>query len=217
MTNAIELNEVNKRIAGNLVLNNISLKAEKGKIHAFYGANGSGKSMLFRAICGLIKPTGGEVIVEGKKLHKERSFPESIGVVIESPGFWQDYTGLENLKMLASIRNRISHKEVRNSLMRVGLDPNDSRKYKKYSLGMKQRLAIAQAIMEEPRIIILDEPTNALDEDGIELIRQIIREEKERGATFLIASHNKEDIELLADYKYRMVDGRLKDETGRTE
>jgi len=163
--------------------------------------------MLFRAICGLIKPTSGTIYVLGKKLGKDISFPESLGIIIESVGFWPHYTGFQNLRFLAAIKNIITDIEIKRAIERVGLDPNDKRPYSKYSLGMKQRLGIAQAIMEKPDLIILDEPTNALDEDGISLIRNILIEEKKRGATILIASHNKDDIELLSDCKFKMEQG----------
>ncbi|WP_334074138.1 MULTISPECIES: ATP-binding cassette domain-containing protein [Paenibacillus] len=208
----IILKNVSKTIGNEQVLNNIQLTLEDNKIHAFFGANGSGKTMLFRVVCGLVKPTEGEIIIHGKTLHRDLSFPQGLGVIIESPGFWDRYTGFENLKVLASIQNKISNEEISEALNRVGLDPKDSRVYKKYSLGMKQRLAMAQAIMEKPDILVLDEPTNALDEEGVERIRNIILEEKLRGATVLIASHNKEDLEILADKRYLMRNGSLKEE-----
>lgn len=206
---SIELINVQKSIKRNEILKNISVKLECGKIYVFFGRNGSGKTMLFRAVCGLIRPTSGEIRINGKTLHKDISFPENVGVVIESPGFWEYYTGFENLKLLASIKKKISEDQIKSSIERVGLNPDDNRVYKKYSLGMKQRLAIAQAIMEEPDLLVLDEPTNALDEQGVDLVRKILLEEKKRGTTILIASHNKEDIELLSDVKFRMNDGRL--------
>ena len=175
---SVELINLNKTIKGKEILNNINLTLEKGKVYGFFGRNGSGKTMLFRAICGLIKPTSGEIRVNGKRLHKEISFPESVGVIIESPGFWNYYTGFENLKVLAGIKNKLTDNEIKKALEKVGLNPEDKRTFKKYSLGMKQRLAIAQAIMEKPDLIILDEPTNALDEEGINLVRNIILEEK---------------------------------------
>ncbi|MFD2368747.1 ATP-binding cassette domain-containing protein [Brevibacillus sp. GCM10020057] len=207
--NAIEVRQLSKVIGGREILKNIHLSLEKGKIYGFFGHNGSGKTMLFRAICGLIKPTAGSITINGKQLHKDISFPESVGVIIESPGFWSHYTGFENLKLLASIKSIISDADIKNAMMRVGLSPEDDRTYKKYSLGMKQRLAIAQAIMEKPDIIILDEPTNALDEDAVHLVRSILLEEKSRGATILIASHNKEDIAILSDLRFRVNAGEL--------
>ncbi|MFL0194082.1 ABC transporter ATP-binding protein [Clostridium sp. WILCCON 0269] len=208
--NIIEIKNLNKEIKGNKVLKNIDLELEPNKIYGFLGTNGSGKTMLFRAICGLIKPTTGEIKINNRTLHKDISFPPSVGVIIEMPGFWDYYSGFENLKILSSIKNIIDDNQIRNSIKRVGLDPDDKKIYKKYSLGMKQRLGIAQAIMEKPELIILDEPTNALDEDGINIIRKILLEEKERGATILIASHNKEELNLLSDYKFKMQDGELR-------
>lgn len=200
----IRISNLNKKIKNNTILKDINLSVKKGYIYGIIGRNGSGKTMLFRAISGLIKPTSGEIFIDSKKLHKDISFPESIGIIIEQPGFWEDYTGFENLRILASIKNIITEKEIKDTIKRVGLDPNDTRDYKKYSLGMKQRLAVAQAIMEKPDLIILDEPTNGLDDEGVSLVREILIGERDRGATILIASHNREDIDILADKKYRM-------------
>ena len=205
----VEINNLDKKIKENLILSNINLKFEKGNIYGIIGRNGSGKTMLFRAICGLIKPTSGSVLIDGKLLGKDIGFPQSCGVIIESCGFWNQYTGYENLKKLASIKNIITDKEIEDVLVKVGLDPNDKRKFKKYSLGMKQKLAIAQAIMEKPEILILDEPTNALDEESVDIVRDIILKEKERGALVIIASHNKEDINYLADFKFKMNMGKI--------
>ncbi|NKF07208.1 ATP-binding cassette domain-containing protein [Clostridium gasigenes] len=205
----IEINNLDKKIKENLILSNINLKLEKGNIYGIIGRNGSGKTMLFRAICGLIKPTNGNVLIDGKLLGKDIGFPPSCGVIIESCGFWSQYTGYENLKKLASIKNIITDKEIEDILVMVGLDPNDKRQFKKYSLGMKQKLAIAQAIMEKPEILILDEPTNALDEESVDIVRNIILKEKERGALVIIASHNKEDINHLADFKFKMDMGKI--------
>ncbi|KUP31965.1 multidrug ABC transporter ATP-binding protein [Bacillus halotolerans] len=210
----IELNNVSKIIKKNKVLDNINLKIENNKIYGFLGSNGSGKTMLFRAICGLIRPTTGEIKINNKILHKDMGIPESLGVIIETVGFWDNLTGFENLKLLSKIKNKINDSEIKSAITRVGLNSEDIRTYKKYSLGMKQRLAVAQAIMEKPKLLVLDEPTNALDEDGVELIRNIILQEKERGATVLIASHNKDDINLLSDKKFRVKDGRLTEMEG---
>lgn len=205
----IKISNLNKDIKNNVILKDINLDLKRGYIYGIIGRNGSGKTMLFRAICGLIKPTSGKIFIDNKELHKDISFPESVGVIIEQPGFWEDYTGLENLKILASIKNIITEKEIKNSIDRVGLDPDDNRIYKKYSLGMKQRLAVAQAVMEKPDLIILDEPTNGLDNEGVDLVRKILLEEKDRGATILIASHNSEDIDILSDKKYKMDSGNI--------
>lgn len=207
--NAIDVNGLTKIIKKQTVLKEINLSLESGMIHGFFGRNGSGKTMFFRAVCGLIRPTLGEISVFGKKLGKDIYYPESLGVIIESVGFWPQYTGFENLKLLASIKRIVSDSDIITAIERVGLDTKDKKSYRKYSLGMKQRLGIAQAIMEKPDLIVLDEPTNALDEEGVELVRNILLEEKARGSTILIASHNKEDIDLLSDKKYKMDNGRI--------
>lgn len=205
---AIEICGFTKVLKQREILKDINLTIEKGTVNGLYGHNGSGKSMLMRAIAGLIYPTKGKVTVFGQELGKDISFPDSMGLMIENVGFWPYYTGFENLKTLASIQNKISDDEIRKSLERVGLDPSDKRTYHKYSLGMKQRLGVAQAVMEKPNLILLDEPTNALDDEGTERIRQIVRQENERGATIVLASHNKEDL-TLCDHFYKMNDGRI--------
>lgn len=209
----IIIKNATRDIKGVRVLDNINLELDRGGIYGFIGSNGSGKTMLFRAICGLIKLTEGEIEVFSKKIRQDVSFPESLGVIIESIGFWDEYTGFENLYLLSRIKRVIGKKEIRETLTRVGLNPKDKRTYKKYSLGMKQRLGIAEAIMEKPELLVLDEPTNALDDEGVETVRNILFEEKERGATILIASHNKEDISILCDRIFKMTEGRLKEIT----
>ncbi len=206
----ITVTDAAKTLKKRLVLNHINLELEEGGIYGFFGPNGSGKTMLFRAICGLIYLDSGSIDVFGLKVGEKR-FPKDLGLVIESVGFWNEFTGFENLKFLASIKQKIGDREINQVLERVGLDPKDSRSYKKYSLGMKQRLAIAQAVMEQPRLLVLDEPTNALDEDGIQAVHQIIREENQRGCTILIASHNKTDLNLLCQKKFKMAEGRLEE------
>ncbi len=210
----IEIEHLTKKLKGKLILSDINLSLDAGSAYGFYGANGSGKSMLFRAIAGLICPTQGSIVVFGKKIGEDGAFPDSIGLMIESAGFWPYYTGFENLKVLASIKNLISDEEIRQSIARVGLDPDDKRVYGKYSLGMKQRLGIAQSVMEKPKLILLDEPTNALDEDGIKMARTIVQEEVQRGACVLIASHNREDLKLLCSRFFKMSDGKLTETTG---
>jgi ABC-2 type transport system ATP-binding protein len=211
---AVEISNMSKIIKGKNILSHINLSLDSGEGYGLYGHNGSGKSMLLRAIAGLIHPTEGTVTVFGKKVGEDISFPESLGLIVESVGFWPYYTGFENLKTLASIKSLISDQEIRHSIERVGLNPDDKRTYGKYSLGMKQRLGIAQAIMEKPNLILLDEPTNALDEDGVELIRSVVHDEIDRGATILIASHNKEDLSLLCSKFFKMNDGILKETEG---
>ena len=165
--------------------------------------------MLLRTIAGLIKPSKGKVWVDGKPLGKKHSFPDDLGIVIENVGLWPEYTGMENLALLAKIRGKIGKQEMEEALKRVGLSPSDSRIYKKYSLGMKQRLAIAQAIMERPKLLLLDEPTNALDENGVALIHDLILRERKRGATIVLASHNRADIDLLCDSVYFLEEGKV--------
>ena len=212
MHNVVLMN-VSKTIGHDDVLKNISATFESGKIYGIFGRNGSGKTMLFRAICGLIKITTGEIYFNDLKLHRDVSYAPNVGVIIETPSFWKQFSGFENLKMLAAIQGKITDVEIAESLQRVGLDPNDKRPVKKYSLGMKQRLAIAQGIMEKPDLIVFDEPTNALDEEAVKLLRQILIEEKARGAIVLIASHNKDDIRLLSDVFMKMESGRLSEVT----
>lgn len=211
---AVEINNMSKVIKGKSILTKVNLSLEQGAGYGIYGHNGSGKSMLLRAISGLIHPTEGSISVFGKKIGEDISFPESLGLIIESVGFWQYYTGFENLKTLASIKSLISDQEIKHSIERVGLNPDDKRIYSKYSLGMKQRLGIAQAIMEKPDLILLDEPTNALDEDGVNLIRTVVREEIDRGATVIIASHNKEDLSQLCSQFFKMNNGFLMETEG---
>lgn len=207
---SIEIKNLTKRIRNSVILDNINLDFEKGTIYGIKGRNGSGKTMLLRAICGLIVPTEGAVFFKDKELHKDISIPPSIGVLIESPGFWKNYSGFENLKILSSIKNKITDKDILQTLDDVGLNPNDKKPYKKYSLGMKQKLGIAQALMEKPEVILLDEPTNALDEESVKSIRKLLLREKDRGATILIASHNTEDIESICDYKLEIDNGKIK-------
>ncbi|MGE6631661.1 ATP-binding cassette domain-containing protein [Bacillus sp. NPDC077027] len=212
----IEVKSLSKSIKKTKVLNDINLKLEKNKIYGFLGSNGSGKTMLFRALCGLIRPNTGEIKIDNKILYKEIDVPPSVGVIIENPGFWDNLNGFENLKLLSKIKNSINDEGIKVAIERVGLNPEDHRTYKKYSLGMKQRLAVAQAIMEKPDLLILDEPTNALDEDGVELIRSLLLEEKKRGATILIASHNKDDINILSDKIFKVKAGCLNEVEGDT-
>lgn len=191
----VQLERVTKEIKGISVLKDITLGFEIGKLYGLHGINGSGKTMLLRMIAGLIRPTEGRVIIDGKVLHKEMDFPESVGVVIESPDFWKNYTAMQVLQTLAAIKKVASPEDLQFALERVGLSAKDKRTIKKYSLGMKQRLGIAQAIMEHPKVLLLDEPTNALDKEGIVLIKQVIREEVRQGAVAIIASHNADDLQ----------------------
>lgn len=209
MNSYVEVRGLNKVIKGTKVLSDINLQLERGKIYGFQGRNGSGKTMLIRAICGLILPTEGEVIIAGERIGGETSFPKSLGVLLEQPGFIGGYTGFENLKLLASIKGIIDPAAVSRAISRVGLDPMDKKKYRKYSLGMKQRLGIAQAVMEDPDLIILDEPTNAIDEEGVLLIKNLLLELRNKGKTILIASHMKEELDMLVDEKFIMNNGTI--------
>ena len=206
--NEIIISGISKTIKSTKILRNIDLKLQGGKIYGLYGSNGTGKTMLLRAIAGLIHIDSGSIVINGKQLHKDSDFPESIGVVIENPEFWDGYTGFENLKMLASIKKKINDEAIRATLEKVGLDPSDKKTVKKYSLGMKQKLGVAQAIMENPDIILLDEPTNALDKKSTENIRGIIAEEAARGAIVVIASHIEEYLDIC-DIRYEMVEGKI--------
>ena len=195
----IKLTNVSKVIKKARVLDHINLEFESGKVYGLKGKNGSGKTMLMRVVCGLISATEGTVEIDGKILGKDMSFPESVGMLIENPAFINNYTGFKNLQVLASIQNRIGDKEIREALLQVGLEPDDKRTFRKYSLGMKQKLGIAAAFMEQPDIIILDEPINALDEAGANQVHEILKEQKERGALIIIACHDKEELEMLSD------------------
>lgn len=207
----IEIEKLTKTIKGVVILKDISVKFEGGKIYGLRGKNGSGKTMLMRAICGLIRPTSGTININNKFLAKDISFPPSVGVLIENPAFLSKYTGYKNLKILASIQNIITDSEIRQAILDVGLDLDDKRAYRKYSLGMKQRLGIACALMEHPDIILLDEPINALDENGVLLIRNLLLKAKDRGAIVIVACHDKEELELLADEIYSLSDGKIID------
>ena len=208
----LSANHITKKIRGKTILQDISLQLEGGNVYGFVGRNGSGKTMLFRALSGLMAVSSGSVSIDGQVLRKDVSVLPSLGIVLENVGLYPDQTGMENLQYLARLRGLIGPEDIRTALVRVGLEPEDKRTYRKYSLGMKQRLAIAQAIMEKPDVIMLDEPTNGLDEDGVQLIRQLILEEKQRGALILLASHNKEDIHLLADHLFRIESGVISQE-----
>lgn len=207
----LHVDHLSKEIKKEPILKEISLSLDKGLIYGFRGKNGSGKTMLFRALCGLILPTSGTITVDNSVLGDELSFPPSVGVLIESPGFIGGYTGFKNLKMLAGLMNIIDDGRIRESIRLVGLDPDDKRKYRKYSLGMKQRLGIAQAIMEEPDLIILDEPTNALDSDGVREFKELLLELKAKNKCILIASHDKEELDYLSDEIFMMEDGKIVD------
>ncbi|XZI81497.1 ATP-binding cassette domain-containing protein (plasmid) [Clostridium perfringens] len=205
---SIKINNLSKKIKNNIILNNINVNFSYGEINGIVGINGSGKTMLFKTICGLTNATSGTIYVFNK-LIKNGEFPDDTGIIIESPGFLPNYSGFKNLQILASIKNIISDDDIKYFIELVGLNPNDNRPVKKYSLGMKQRLGIAQALMEKPKLLILDEPMNALDESGVQLVRKILLDLKNKGVTILLASHNKDDINSLCDNIYEIKNGNF--------
>ena len=205
----ISVKDISREMKSNIILDNINLEFESGKIYCLCGHNGSGKTMLLRAIAGLIQIDHGEIMIDEKTLHKDIDYPPKMGLIIETPTFFKYYTGMENLQYLAEIRNKISQNDIIEALKRVGLDPNDRRTVAKYSLGMKQRLAIAQAVMEKPQLILLDEPTNALDPDAVIQFKRMMEEEKRRNACIIIATHNHQDIDELFDEKIYLNSGRV--------
>ena len=213
MGTVVRLEDYCKSFKSAEVLKNINLTLESGKVIGLKGKNGSGKTMLMRAISGLILPTSGKVYINDKELGRQISFPPSIGILIENPSFIGNYTGFKNLKVLASIQNRIGDEQIRKALEDIGLDPDDKRTYRKYSLGMKQKLGIAAAVMENPDIIILDEPINALDDVSVEKVHDILEEQKKRGAVIIIACHDKEELDQLSDEIIEISDGRIINKT----
>ena len=209
MEYSIIVNDVSKSFRGEMVLKNVSVKCRPGHIYGFVGKNGSGKTVLFKIICGLVNPDSGTVEVEGKKLGEEIDFPESMGLIIEQPGFLYTCSGFENLRYLASIKHKIDKEKIRETMAMVGLDWRMKKWVGHYSLGMRQRLGIAQAIMEDPNIIILDEPMNGLDKNGVEEIRKLLLFMKDERKIIVIASHNAEDIRVLCDEVHEMEQGEL--------
>lgn len=205
----IKINNLSLTIKKIEILKRLSIDFEKGKIHGLIGRNGSGKTMLMKCICGFIKPTEGKIFVAEKRIGKDCDFPESIGIIIETPGFIPYYSGYKNLKLLADLNRKIGSQTIKETMKKVGLDPNSKLHIKKYSLGMRQRLGLAQAIMENPDLLILDEPMNGLDKDGVADMRKYLLELKEQGKTILIASHSAEDIEILCDTVCEMDKGVL--------
>ena len=196
---AINVVNLKMRFGEELVLKGINRDFEAGKIHGIVGNNGSGKTVLMKCICGFLMPTEGMVKVGGKVIGKDVDFPEDVGIIIETPGFLPGITGVKNLKILASLKRKIKEPQIREAIEKVGLDPDLKKPVSKYSLGMRQRLGIAQAIMEDPSILILDEPFNGLDKNGVLQMRELIKELKKEGKTIILASHNQTDIDELCD------------------
>ncbi len=207
--NAITVKNLTKKFKEATVLNNINIDFEAGKVHGLIGRNGSGKTMLMKCICGIVPYKIGEIRVNDKIIGKDVDIPANVGVIIETPGFLPNYSGFNNLKFLAKIKNKIGKDEIRKAISSVGLNPDDKKHVGKYSLGMRQRLGLAQAIMENPDLLILDEPMNGLDKDGVNDMRQYLLDLKNQGKTILIASHSAEDIDVLCDTVCEMDKGVL--------
>ena len=203
----IEIEHVSKKIKDALVLDDVCMTLESGNIYGFQGVNGSGKTMLMRAVSGLMYPTSGTIKIDGKVLGRDMAFPQKIGLLIENPAFIDSYTGYDNLKMLASINKE--NVDIYKALELVGLKSDDKRKFRKYSLGMKQRLGIACAIMEDPQLLLLDEPFNALDKKGQETLADIILDMRDKGCLILLSSHDKDELENLSDVIYLVESGRF--------
>src|SRR5690606_37701063 len=213
---AIEIDNVTKKFGDTTVLNGISLSLEKNKIHGLVGRNGSGKTMLLKCVCGFVIPTSGTITAGGEQIGKDTDVPGSVGIIIEAPGFLPNYDGYTNLKFLAAIRNKISKKDIHDVINKVGLDPNSKKHVGKYSLGMRQRLGLAQALMEDPDILILDEPMNGLDNQGVDEMRKLLLSLRDQGKTIVLASHGKEDIAILCDTVHELDRGEIIKSTVKT-
>ena len=205
----IKIENYTQKIKKDIILNDINLHLKENKIYGFVGRNGSGKSILFKGICGLLNISNGKIIIKGKEIGKDIDFYDNLGAVLDGAGFLPNLSSFDNLKLLASIRNKISDSDIKSALNKVGVDPNDKKKYTKYSLGMKQKLALAQAIMENPELLILDEPFNGLDSYSVKDIREMLIDFKKEGKTILISSHIKEDIDILCDEVYELDRGNI--------
>lgn len=205
----IQVQNLTKVIHGVTILNDVTITMESGKIYGLRGKNGSGKTMFMRCLCGLILPTSGDVEIDGKRIGKEMDFPESAGVLIENPSFLNAYTGFQNLQLLAQIKGVVTDDGIKEAMRKVGLDPEDKRKYRKYSLGMKQKLGVACALMESPDLILLDEPINALDQKSVERVKAYLMELKEKGKLIVVACHNHEELEYLSDEIFLVEEGKI--------
>ncbi len=205
----IEIEHVTKKFGGETVLHDIDIAMEQGNVYGISGNNGSGKTVLMKCICGFLPVTSGRIRVNGKRIGIDIDFPESMGVIIETPGFLTNISGMRNLEILAGLQNKIGREGIRDAILKAGLDPDLKKAVSKYSLGMRQRLGIAQAIMEDPEFLILDEPFNGLDKHGVADIRKLLLGLKAQGKTILLASHNSDDIRILCDKVYEMDGGRI--------
>lgn len=205
----IEVKSVTKVLRKITVLEDVNLILESGTIYGLRGVNGSGKTMLMRLMAGLIRPTKGKVLLDGRRLGNELSFPSDMGMLIENPAFLDGYTAAQNLRLLAGIRKKVGEERIREILEQVGLGWEDKRKYRQFSLGMKQRLGIAGAVLEHPQLLLIDEPTNALDTDGIQMVQRLLLEEKSRGALIVLACHDFSILQGLSDVLYSVKEGRV--------
>ena len=207
----LEVKQLTKVIGPQTVLDSVSFGVDRGQVVGLEGQNGSGKTMAMRAVCGLIRPTEGEIRVDGKALWRDSSCPPSVGLLIEAPALLDSYSARSNLELIASVRRVASPSDIEQALVRVGLDPGDRRRVRKYSLGMKQRVGIAMALMESPTLLVLDEPTNALDASAREMLAEVISQERRRGAAVLLSSHDAKFLQSVCDATYHMELGRLVD------
>ena len=212
--NYVEVTNVSKKYKDRMLVDNVSFEVKKGEILGIVGLNGSGKTVLLKCICGLMEYSSGTIKVNDKIIGKQCEYPKSMGVIIETPGFLPYHSGIKNLEYLASLRKKISKQDIKDVLVKVGLGGEEKKLVAKYSLGMKQRLGIAQAIMEDPEFLILDEPMNGLDKEGIEDVRKLLLEMKAEGKTMIITSHNEEDIKVLCDKVIEMDKGKMVDKDG---
>lgn len=209
MDTTVEVKQVSLTLQKTKILKNVDVTFQGGQIHGIVGRNGSGKTMLMKCICGFVKPSEGHIFVNEREVGKDMDFPENMGIIIETPGFIPYYSGYKNLKLLADLNKKIAAEKIKECMELVGLDPALKRSVKKYSLGMRQRLGIAQAIMEDPELLILDEPFNGLDEEGVNEMREVFLKLKKKGKNIILASHNKEDIEILCDTVHQMRKGEM--------
>lgn len=205
----ISVNHVTKKFKEATVLRDVNVEFNKGEIHGLIGRNGSGKTMLMKCICGLVPITTGTIIINQKQIGKDIQIPDNIGAIIETPGFLPSYSGYQNLLFLSKVKGTISKEQIKQSIRKVGLNPEDKKPVGKYSLGMRQRLGFAQAIMENPELLILDEPMNGLDKEGVSDMRTLLLELKRQGKTIILASHSAEDIDVLCDGVSEMEHGKL--------
>lgn len=205
----VSVNHLNLSIKGKCILDDITFSMQSGQIYGLSGRNGSGKTMLLKCVCGYLKPSSGEVLIDGTRFDNNEKIKQKIGIIIENPGFLEEYTAYYNLKILSTIGKKLTKEEIYAIMAKVGLKGVEKQKVKKYSLGMKQRLAFAQAIMENQDFLVLDEPTNGIDKDGLQMIRSVLLDMKSKGKIVLLASHNKEDIQLLCDEIYKIEDGLI--------